>query len=192
MSKKYLTVDPHGLCGDFYSCENRIFRADNLHIASQVAFNNWLREFDNRGCSCTLKNISDGSFTVEICDHGHYYTETFSVSHHGPADMFEVEYQHKHASPEYHILYAKMIELYESGHPSFRKSKKSGMVIFSCSFPRYRKNGEWWDRETPYLSTDIELAQEQLKYALACPEEQLEICKRNLQQHQQKAEVIYG
>lgn len=177
MSKTYFEIGSHGYNGQFYICDEQsgAFRADNLAIATKIAFNNYLRDFDNLGHECSLVSITDGEFTVQT-DQGR---ETYTVSHYGPADVFTVEHAHKIGSDAYQKMYQKMIEMADSGDSRVRRSKRSGLLMFTCQFPRYRKNGEWWDREHSYLSTDLDLAIEQWAYVLATDDEQQSICDRN-------------
>lgn len=177
MAKHYLEIGEHGLNGDFYLCNEQpgVFRADNLAIATKIAFNNYLKNFDNLGHDCRLKSITDGEFTVST-DTG---DETYTVKYYGPAGMFTIEYEHKNGSDAYQKMYQKMVEMCESGDNRVRKSNRSGMVMFSSGFPRYRKNGEWWDWEHTYLSTDPELAAEQFEYAMASDDDKTIIRRKN-------------
>ena len=181
MSKKYLDIGEHGFNGDFYKCDGGpAFRADDLSIATKIAFNHWLSEFDPLYRECSLVSINDGTFTVSITECGETHFETHTVSYYGPADMFTVESAHRSGDDWYKQKYAELEKLAASGDSRVRISNRSGMVMFNIScFPRYRSNGEWWDREHTYLSTDRDLAEEQLEYILASEEKKSEICKRN-------------
>ena len=194
MSKHYLKIGEHGYWGDFYQCDAADngfpFRADNLAIATKIAFNSWLSEFDNLYRECRLVNIADGSFTVSIHEvGGDWYNETHHVSLHGPADMFTVEYAHRAGDEWYQQKYHNMEKLCAAGHPGLRRSNRSGMVMFDMYFPRYRADGEWWSSENTYLSTDQALAEEQIEYAFATENERKQICRRNYNARLNRTEV---
>lgn len=181
MSKKYLTIGEHGLNGDFYCGDDGIaFRADNLSIATIIAFNNWLSEFNTLYRECSLISITDGTFTVSVTEHGETYNETHTVNYHGPSDMFTIESTHRSGDDWYKQKYTELETLAITGDTRVRKSNRSNMIMFNVScFPRWRSNGEWWDREHTYLATDRNLAEEQLEYVFASDEEKSKICKRN-------------
>lgn len=182
MSKKYLKIGKHGLTGDFYVCDGGdAFRADNLAIATKIAFNNWLSGFCALNQGCSLVSIFDGEFTVSIEPNNESsYTEKHTVQYHGPADMFSIQFVHNSGDEWYKQKYNELEKLAITGDPRVRVSKSSGMVMFNIMcFPRYRSNGEWWDREHTFLSTDRGLAVEQLEYVFATDSEKTEICKRN-------------
>jgi hypothetical protein len=183
MSKKYLNIGEHGLNGDFYFCEDgQAFRADNLAIATKIAFNNWLHDFNPLYRECTLVSITDGLFTVSIADDGEpSRMEMHSVAYYGPGDMFTAEYIHQHAEQWHAERYAEMERMLTAGDPRVRCSNRSGLVIFAIHFPRYDKNGEWWSGENTYLSDDKPLADQQWEYMLADDKTSLEICERNFQ-----------
>lgn len=186
MSKRYLTINKHNFNGDFYCGDNGIaFRADNLAIATKIAFNRWLRDFDPLNRECSLVSISDGSFTVLISERGETRTETHHVSYHGPADQFTVKYIHQHAEQWHAERYAEMERLTSNGDPRVRLSKRSGLVMFNIHFPRYDKNGEWWCGDT-YLSDDKTLADQQWEYALADDKTRKQIATRNYEAFTQK------
>jgi hypothetical protein len=182
MSKKYLNIGEHGLNGDFYSCDNGpAFRADNLSIATKIAFNNWLSEFNPLYRECSIISITDGSFTVSITEYREEtYTETHTVKYHGPANMYTIQAIHSTGDDWYKQKYSDLEKLAIAGDTRVRMSKSSGMVMFNVTcFPRWRSNGEWWDREHTFLSTDRDLAIEQLEYVFATDNEKTDICKRN-------------
>jgi hypothetical protein len=181
MSKKYLTIGEHGLNGDFYCGDDGIaFRADNLAIATKIAFNNWLHDFNPLYRECTLVSISDGSFTVSITDDGEpSRTETHYVSYHGPADQFTAGYIHQHAEQWHAERYTEMERMLTAGDPRVRRSNRSGLVMFNIHFPRYDKNGEWWSSENTYLSDDKTLADQQWEYLLADDKTSEQIANRN-------------
>jgi len=187
MSKKYMEIGEHGLSGDFYrdlTTEGGAFRADNLEIATRIAFNEYLRDFDNLWREMELVSIEPGKFTVDIYSladdprhtHGKHHTETHTVEYYGPADMFTIEYeQGRCADPEYRQMLAAMDRAQTEGSPAVRISKNSGRVMFSESvrFPRWRPDvpadapidDRWWPSENNYLSTDISLARLQMQIA---------------------------
>lgn len=184
MSKHYLKIGEHGYWGDFYQCDAADdgfpFRADDIGIATKIAFNSWLSRFDNLYRECRLANITDGSFTVSIHDAGgDWNDETHHVSYHGPADMYTVEYAHQRGDDWYRQKYSELESLCDAGHPGLRRSKRSGMVMFDMYFPKYRADGEWWSSENTYLSTDRALAEEQLEYFFATETERQQIRERN-------------
>jgi len=183
MSKKYLNIGEHGLSGDFYSCEDGpAFRADNLAIATKIAFNNWLHDFNPLHRECTLVSISDGSFTVSITDDGEpTRTETHIVVYYGPSDMFTAKYWHEHAEQWHLERYTEMERMVAAGDTLVRRSNRSGLVMFAIHFPRYQNNGEWWSSENHYLSDEKPLADQQWEYLLADKKTSLEICERNFQ-----------
>lgn len=170
---KFITVDPHGFNGNFFSHDGYISRADNLHIATQLAFNRWLFNFDRLYRSCRLVELSDGKFTVEIKSHARNSgavigteIETHHVDYYGTADMFTSEFLRQNANPEIASLYAAMERAAESGCPSVRRSNRSGAVVFTTRFPRYRTNGEFWSNESAHLAYDnLDLAREQMAAA---------------------------
>ncbi len=185
--RKYLNIGPHGFNGDFYVCEDGLpFRADDLEIATRIAFNNWLHGFDNLYHSCTLDTIEPGRFTVTITQHASNgasdgsLSRSFGVRYYGPANMFTIRYEYDHCRlPEFREYYEEMLREAESGNPGVRLSGSSGMVMFNIGFPRWRRNGDWWSREHDYLSTDIELAREQMEYFRSSVSEREHICRRN-------------
>jgi hypothetical protein len=183
MSKKYLEIGEHGLNGEFYSCEDGpAFRADNLAIATKIAFNNWLREFNPLYRECSLVSISDGEFTVSITDDGEpSRTETHTVGYFGPADIFTADYKLLQAIEQdwFFDLYSKMEKLLNAGDPRVRMSKRSGLIMFNIHFPRYDKNGDWWSSENRYLSDERDLAEQQWEYAMADEKTSEQICARN-------------
>jgi hypothetical protein len=195
MSKHYLEIGEHGYFGDFYQCdavdEGCSFRADNLAIATKIAFNSWLHGFDNLYRECRLSKIIDGSFTVSIHeDGGDWYDETHTVSYYGPGDMFTIEYAHRNGDDWYKQKYSELESLCAAGHPGLRVSKRSGMVMFELSFPHYRADGEWWSGENTYLATNRALAEEQLEYAFAGQAERKQICERNYNAMRNRMEVV--
>jgi len=181
MSKKYLSIGEHCLYGDFYCGDDGVlFRADNLAIATKIAFNGWLRDFNPLHRECSLISISDGSFIVSITDDGEPpRTETHYVSYHGPADQFTVEYLHKNANTWHAERYAKMEQMLANGDPRVRRSNRSGLVMFAIHFPRYQNNGDWWSGENTYLSDDKTLADQQWEYMLADDKTSEQIANKN-------------
>ncbi len=171
MAKKYLEIGDHGLNGDFYrdaTDDGPAFRADNLEIATRIAFNDYLRRFDNIGREMWLESIEPGRFTVDVSEGGDSLSETHVVEYHGPADMFQIENVIDGCDdPEFKRMMAAMNAALESGSPSVRSSNHTGRVMFSESvrFPRYRPDGEWLSWEHKYLSTDIETARIQMQIA---------------------------
>ena len=183
MSKKYLNIGEHSLSGDFYACDNGpAFRADNLAIATKIAFNNWLHDFNPLYRECTLVSIADGSFTVSITDDGEpSRKETHAVAYYGPGDMFTAKHIHQHAD-QWHIeRYAEMERMLAAGDPRVRRSNRSSLIMFAIHFPRYQNNGEWWSSENHYLSDEKTLADQQWEYLLADEKTSREICERNFQ-----------
>ena len=185
MSKKYLEIGEHGLNGDFYhdaTDDRGSFRADNLEIATKIAFNKFLRDFDNLWREMTLVSIVPGKFTVLVDDltddprhiNGKSRTETHTVEYYGPADMYTIEYEMDHCTePEYHKMLTAMNIAAENNHPAVRIGRRTGRVMFAISFPRWRPDvptnasidKRWWPAEHSYLSTDITLARLQMQYA---------------------------
>ncbi len=177
MSKKYLNIGEHGLNGDFYrdpATENGAFRADNLEIATRIAFNNYLRDFDNLWREMNLVKIETGKFTVDIYSldprhtHGKHHTETHTVEYYGPADMFTIEFEQDHCDdPEYRQMITAMEMAQKRGEPTVRISNRTGRVMFSNSvrFPRFTPDGEWFPWEHPYLNTDLKIARLQMQIA---------------------------
>lgn len=173
MAKKYLEIGDHGLNGDFYidstDPDGAAFRADNLEIATRIAFNDYLRRFDNIGREMTLKSIKPGSFTMFTREDGEDSSiETHTVEYYGPSNMFEIESVMDNCDdPEFKRMLAAMETALNAGSPSVRASKRTGRVMFSESvrFPRYRTDGEWLSWEHRYLSTDIETARIQMQIA---------------------------
>jgi len=172
MAKKYLEIGEHGLSGDFYrdATDNEpAFRADNLEIATRIAFNDYLRRFGNIGREMRLNGIEPGLFTVDVSeDGGDSFTETHTVEYYGPASMFEIEsVMDRCADPEFRRMLSAMETALETGSPSVRSSNRTGRVMFSESvrFPRYLPDGEWLSWEHKYLSTDIETARIQMQIA---------------------------
>ena len=171
--KNYIKIPEHGYGGDFYlhvdPCKedgDRVFRADNLRSATQVAFNNWLRDFDALYRSCTRLSLEEGTFTVAIQHHlrsgetdGPAIREIHAVTWHGPPDLYTAEYARRYAGPEMKKLYERMIEAYQSGHPSVRLSNRSGAVIFTCDFP-------YWSSASAHLAYDnLVVARQQIATA---------------------------
>lgn len=155
MGKYYLDLDDHGYNGDFYRFNDgtergSIYRADNLKIATQIAFNEWLSNFDNIYYSCILVSLTPGRFIVSISKHDRgtgcviqTESETFTVEYYGPADMFTAEYKCNQAiknNPEYQRMIQGMCAAYCAGNENVRYSKRSSSIIFSESviFPRYK------------------------------------------------------
>lgn len=176
MSKKYLEIGEHGLNGDFYKWDDGMgaYRADNLEIATRIAFNEYLKSFNNIGREMRLLSIEPGKFTVGINDGSDYATETHTVEYFGPADMFTIEYEQDHcADPEYRRMITAMNLAAENNHPSVRVGRRTGRVMFTISFPRWRPDvpvdapidERWWPSGHSYLSTDISLAKLQMQYA---------------------------
>ncbi len=179
MSKKYLDIGEHGLNGDFYrdiTTDGPAFRADNLEIATRIAFNDFLRGFNNLWREMSLVSIEPGKFTVDIFDlsndprhnNGEHHTETHRVEYHGPADMFTIEYEQDHcADPEYRRMLAAMETAHKNGLSIVRASNRTGRVMFSDSvrFPRFTPDGEWFPWEHPYLNTDLKIARLQMQIA---------------------------
>lgn len=83
----------------------------------------------------------------------------------GPANVFSPLFEMENMPNWYRQYFNDMIEVAHDGHENVRFSKKTGLPIFSCDFPRYRKNGEWWPSEHQYLSMDRDLADEQIKFS---------------------------
>lgn len=195
MSKKYLEIGVHGFNGDFYTCDGgAAFRADNLAIATKIAFNNWLSGFNPLRSECSLVSIGDGSFIVSISEDGeNTRTETHVVAYYGPGDMFTAEGRHAVAMQQkwYAEKYATMEALLSADDPRVRLSKRSGLIMFTVNFPRYRENGEWWSKENSYLASgecrlisddttpDRSQAEEQFEYLFATDTERKQICERN-------------
>jgi hypothetical protein len=168
-----------------------VFRADNLKIATQIAFNNWLWRFDRLYRSCSLQSLEDGEFVVTINNHNrdgsiqNGHSETHTAEYYGPADMFTAEHLHEHGGDEYRRLYKQLEGMLTAGDPRVRRSNRSGLIMFTCSFPRYRADGDWWSSENTFLSTDPGLAYEQIEYALATDEERADIARSNCEAAQQ-------
>ena len=202
MSKKYVDVGPHGYYGDFYriaDCDS--FRADSIEIATKIAFNNWLYNFDNLYRSCRLDSIEPGKFTVTIWNHSRSgattgsESRTYVVEYFGPGNMFEpCVIQDQCDDPVFRGLLEKMKKMAAAGDARVRAGNRTGRVMFSenISFPRYHADGEWWSSEHRYLDTDSVYAAEQMKYALADNSVRDVICKRNSDTHSKRfyAEVI--
>jgi len=177
MSKKYLNIGEHGLNGDFYrTTDGTPFRADNLEIATRIAFNDYLRGFDNLWREMSLVSIEPGKFTVDIYSltndpchtHGEHRTETRTVEYYGPADMFTIEFEQDHcADPEYRRMIIAMETAHKNGSPIVRASNRTGRVMFSDSvrFPRFTPDGEWFPWENSYLNTDPKIARLQMHIA---------------------------
>lgn len=179
MSKKYIDIGAHGLNGDFYrdvTTDGPAFRADNLEIATRIAFNGCLREFDNLWREMRLVSIEPGKFTVDIYSltndprhtHGEHHTETHIVEYYGPADMFTIEYEQDHcADPEYRRMLAAMKTAQNEGSSIVRASNRTGRIMFSDSvhFPRFTPDGEWFPWEHSYLNTDMKIARLQMQIA---------------------------
>lgn len=195
MSKKYLNISEHSFSGDFYHCDGGpAFRADNLAIATKIAFNSWLHDFDPLYRDCTLISIVDGSFVVSITDGEMSRIETHSVSYYGPGDMFTAKYIHQHSEQWHSDRYAEMERMLAAGDPRVRRSNRSGLVMFSIHFPRYDKNGEWWSGENTYLSEDKSLADQQWEYMLADDKTSEQIANRNFEAYklnQKQMEVCH-
>lgn len=166
MSKHYLSLPPHGLNGDFYRYGDEIFRADNLEIATMIAFNRWLEQFDNLGHECTLKLIGAGEFVVAT-DTGVVIED--DIEYYGPPDMFTAVFQMAHCDdPEILRMASAMLAALESGHPSVRRSNTSGAVIFTEDvFQRFERwcDGEYISGLNHHLSTDPETARMQMRIA---------------------------
>ncbi len=177
MGKRYLVIGDHGFSGDFYRdttiIDGPAFRADNLEIATRIAFNNHLREFDNLWREMTLISIEPGKFTVSILtvdpQRAHESrTETHTVEYYGPAEMFTIEYEQDHfVDPEYHRMLAAMETAHKNGIPAVRSSNRTGRIMFSDSirFPRFTPDGEWFPWEHPYLNADLKIARLQMHIA---------------------------
>lgn len=185
--KKYIITDVHGYAGDFYICGDNIFRADNLKIATQIAFNNWLHGFDALYRSCRLVSLEPGTFTVNIMNHDRRSGSeidsefiTIFVKYYGLANMFEAPViQKKNTDPAFLELLSEIQRLSDAGDSRVRISNRSGLVIFNCTFPRYHADGSWWSSENSYLDTNPVYAREQLEYALATYETKCAICAHN-------------
>jgi len=186
----FINVPQHGYSGDFYSwwAEGRqrhstdvdCFRADDLDIATQIAFNNWLRDFDRLYQSCELIYIEAGRFEVAISNHsrnsGAIYGTTrrvFIVEYFGPANMFEANYLAQNAESNDIARYVEIMRAaIADGNPNVRLSKggsnsaNEAMPVFTCGFPRYRSDGEWWPSESMHLAyDDVALATDQMRHA---------------------------
>lgn len=197
MSKQFIEIGAHGYYGDFYRSnhDDIAFRADNLEIATKIAFNNWLYNFDRLYRSCRLISIDPGKFTVEIYSHSRKsgasigsQTKTYTVQYHGPADMYEAPViQDNCDNPEFQQILIRMQQMADDGHPAVRISNRSGRVIFSnIGFPRYHADGKWWSSENTYLDTNPVYATEQMEYALADDSERDIIRVRNFNVHMNK------
>jgi hypothetical protein len=104
----------------------------------------------------------------------------YVVAWDGPAARNEAVYRQDHAPAWYADLLAKVQIRWIEGHPAVRLSKRTGRVIFACVFPRWRRDGEWWPRESAYLDQlDESLAREQIEFAFVPSAEQNAICARN-------------
>ncbi len=177
----FIEIPNHGYTGDFYACNGgAAYRADNLDIATQLAFNNWLFNFDRLYRSCSLISIEPGWFGVKISSHSTrsgvvLSTETreFSVKYVGPANMFEANYKAATFSDEEIGHYIDVMRNAAiAGNPNVRLSKgganptNKGLPLFACRFPRWRENGDWWPSESMHLAyDDATLAREQMIYA---------------------------
>lgn len=202
--KHYLEIGEHGYWGDFYRChavdDGAPFRADNLAIATKIAFNAWLHQFDNLYRECRLISIEDGRFTVEITEihpqrlrhiRTNSRTVSLDVDYCGPWDMYTAEYAHRNGADWYKQKYAELERMAESGDRRVRRSHRSGLVMFNLAFPRYRRDGTWWSSEHTYLSTECALAEEQLEYVYATDAERAQIRNRNYNVMCNKREATY-
>jgi hypothetical protein len=75
----------------------------------------------------------------------------------GPPEMHTYQYRRATESTDlYKRLYALAEQLCDSGDTRFRRSRRSGLVMYAGCWPRYHSNGQWWEgaHENSYLSFD--------------------------------------
>ena len=91
-----------------------------------------------------------------------------TVSLLGPVNMNQADYRAAHLprSPLIESYLQIMRQAANDGHANVRLTKKDQIQIFSCQFPRYRENGDWWPWESAHLALDDEsLATDQMRFA---------------------------
>lgn len=165
MSKRYIKLPEHGLNGDFYQYNGDVYRADDLMIATQIAFNKWLEGFNNLRHECTLRHIEAGRFEVQT-DEGLVIED--GIGYFGPANMFAIETVQDSQPVEYQQMLATMEAACKADNPNVRRSKRTGRVMFSEQAMRQMPS---WYGETyishadPYLSADREIANLQMQWA---------------------------
>jgi hypothetical protein len=137
-----------------------------------------------------LMNIkkSDFEFRLQSChDRVAWYQELDAaavvIEEFGPDDMFTESYLLQHCGDELREIYAEMERLCDAVHTAFRRSARTGNVIFAdhVGFPRYDSRGEWLSSETRGLISDARQARERLEYALADAATRSEIAHRNME-----------
>lgn len=173
--KTYLKIPEHGHNGDFYHCgEGDIFRADNLEIATMLAANHWLYNFDNVHRSCEHICCNGGEFQFRVEGKNFGYEVIRQVEYYGPANMHEANFLMGKAASNPLIVHYILImrTALQSGNENVRLSKGSsnsaneGLPMFTCQFPRWRENGDWWPCGSAHLCyTDVDMATDQMRHA---------------------------
>ena len=88
-----------------------------------------------------------------------------SVTENGPDEKYSAAYRLEHAEPAVRELYRRMELALKSGNPAVRRSNRSGLVVFTCRFPRWWSDGKWTNRGSQALSPDIREARRQMAFA---------------------------
>jgi len=87
------------------------------------------------------------------CEFSGFHTVEFI----GPPEMHTYEYRRQNEGTELYLkLYSEAEKMCDAGDERFRRSRRSGLVMYSAGWPRYHSNGRWWDgaHENNYLSFD--------------------------------------
>jgi hypothetical protein len=115
----------------------------------------------SREWNVTVDNEKCGILISGNCEFSGFHTVEFM----GPPEMHTYEYRRQHESTElYRKLYSEAEHLCDSGDPRFRRSRRSGLVMYTGGWPRWHSDGSFWKgaHENSYLSfnSDVELAEQ--------------------------------
>jgi len=126
--------------------ETRRDTVSTLSIAPECGpiSTDWKVEIDNEKCGITVSGNCE-------------FTGFHAIEYVGPPEMHTYEYRRENEMTNlYRILYGKAETLCEKGDHRFRRSRKSGLVMYNGYWPRWHSDGSWWEgaRENSYLCFD--------------------------------------
>jgi hypothetical protein len=85
------------------------------------------------------------------------FTGFHQVEYMGPPEMHTYAFRRdREGTPLYYEYYREAEILCDNGDKRFRRSRRSGLVMYSGCWPRYHSDGSWWEgaHENSYLTFD--------------------------------------